>query len=182
MFTQGVYYKFGRPVLVISLIRRLLAVLLIVIALVFIQAFISVGFIIGYIVLLLFIYAGAVILAALYDYIYHQFKLDEYAIVVRSGVLNRREVSIPYRQIQDVDMNTSYLEHIFGVSELFIMTSATEDRGADGKKEESSAVFPLISHDYAIELQRELMKRASIQQVAAAPVDTPATPSAPSAH
>lgn len=166
MFTQGVYYKFGRSVFIISLIRRLLGPLLIGIALVFIQTFFPIGSIIVYIIAVLFLYAIATALSAWYQYVYHQFKLDEYALVIRAGIMNRREISIPYRQIQDVDMTTHYLEHIFGVSEMFILTSATEDRGAQGNKEETSAVFPLISHEYAVELQRELMKRASVQQVA----------------
>ena len=165
MFTQGVFYKFGRNVFIISLVRRLLAVLLISIALIFVQVFAPIGSIVGYVFLGIFLYAGATVLSAWYDYVYHQFKLDEYALVIRSGVMNRREIAIPYRQIQDVDMNTNYLEDIFGVSELFILTSASEDRGVNGKKEESSAVFPLINHMYAVELQRELMKRASVQQV-----------------
>ncbi|MEI6057469.1 MAG: PH domain-containing protein [bacterium] len=179
MFTQGVYYKFGRNVFVISLIRRLLAVLLIAIALIFIQVFAPIGSIVGYIFLGIFLYAVATVVSAWYDYVYHQFKLDEYALVIRSGVMNQREVAIPYRQIQNVDMNTNYLEDIFGVSELFILTSGSEDRGTEGKKEETSAVFPLISHVYAVELQQELMKRASVQLVTAdrgAPIiNTPAS-------
>jgi uncharacterized membrane protein YdbT with pleckstrin-like domain len=171
MFTQGVYYKFGRNVLVISLIRRLLAVLLIAIALIFIQAFIPVGFIAGYIFLALVAYAGIVFLSAWYQYVYHEFKLDEYALIIRSGILNRREISIPYRQIQNVDLNASYAERMFGVAELFVLTSGNEDRGGEGKKEESSAIFPLVNHEYAVELQRELLKRADVEEVSAAPAD-----------
>ena len=178
MFTQGVYYKFGKNVLVISLIRRLLAVLLVVIAMIFIQAFLPIGFIAGYIFLGILVYAGVVSLSAWYDYTYHEFKLDEYALVIRSGIVNRREISIPYRQIQNVDMNSSYGERMFGVAELFVLTSGNEDRGAEGKDEESSAIFPLVDHDYAAELQRELLKRANVEEVTAAPVD-PAPAQAP---
>ena len=174
MFTQGIYYKFGRNVFIISLIRRLLAVLLMVIAMVFIQAFLPIGFIAGYIFLGLVAYAGVVVMSAWYEYSYHEFKLDEYALVIRSGIVNRREISIPYRQIQNVDMNSSYAERAFGVAELFVLTSGNEDRGSEGKDEESSAIFPLVNHDYAVELQRELLKRANVEEVVSAPVDSDA--------
>ncbi len=171
MFTEGVFYKFGRNVFLISLIRRLLAVVLMMIAAIFIDAFLPIGPIIAYVFLGLIGYAGIVCLSAYYQYIYHEFKLDEYALIIRSGVINHREISIPYRQIQNVDMNTSFIEKLFGVSELFVLTSASEDRGEEGKKEETSAIFPLVNYTYAVELQRELLRRSDVEEVTAAPID-----------
>ena len=98
---------------------------------------------------------------AWYLYSSHVFMLDDYALHIRSGILNRNEVAIPYRQIQDVSLDESYIERMFGVSELNIMTAGHEDN----KRDKSSAEFPLIGKVLAVALQEELSKRSSVQQV-----------------
>jgi uncharacterized membrane protein YdbT with pleckstrin-like domain len=162
MFTQGVYYKCGRNVYLISLLKQLPVVVLALIILVVIArlpAVVSQAFWWG--LLLLIIYMAIAAIQAWYLYSSHVFMLDDYALHIRSGILNRNEVAIPYRQIQDVSLDESYIERMFGVSELNIMTAGHEDN----KRDKSSAEFPLIGKVLAVALQEELSKRSSVQQV-----------------
>ena len=162
MFTQGIYYKCGRNVYLISLMKRFPGVLL-GIAVIFIVDFFffQVPHLLGYAILLLLIYIVGSSLEAWYLYSSHVFMLDDYALHIRSGILNRNEVAIPYRQIQDVTIDESYVERIFGVTELTVMTAGSED----SKKDKASAEFPLIDRVLAVALQEELSKRSSVQQI-----------------
>ncbi len=162
MFTQGIYYKCGRNVYLISLMKRFPGVILGIAVLFIIGFFFSqVPHLFGYAVLLLLIYIAGSSLEAWYVYSSHVFMLDDYALHIRSGILNRNEVAIPYRQIQDVTIDESYMERMFGVTELTVMTAGSEDT----KKDKASAEFPLIDRKLATALQEELSKRSSVQQV-----------------
>jgi uncharacterized membrane protein YdbT with pleckstrin-like domain len=176
MFTNGTYYKYGKKVFYLSLLRDGVIFAVGMIAILVLSGFLGFTskaglnvFLAGTILMLL--YAIGAILMARYQYACHEFMLDEYAIHIRTGIINRSEISIPYRQIQDVNLEESYLQRSFGVAELSVLTAGHEDgkyasAGEAGvPAEESSALFPLIQRDYADELQKVLMKSSSIQEV-----------------
>jgi uncharacterized membrane protein YdbT with pleckstrin-like domain len=97
------------------------------------------------------------------------FLLNEYALAIRKGFMNKREILIPYRQIQDVDLNRTLFHRMLGVSNLVILTAGNDDKSpteeSARKTEESEGVFNLLDADLAEKLQAELMKRASVQMV-----------------
>ncbi len=97
------------------------------------------------------------------------FLLNEYALAIRKGFMNKREILIPYRQIQDVDLNRTLFHRMLGVSNLVILTAGNDDKSSTEesarKTEESEGVFNLLDADLAEKLQAELMKRASVQMV-----------------
>jgi membrane protein YdbS with pleckstrin-like domain len=175
-FTQGVYYKFGQKVFYLSLLRDAIIFIVGIIVVIGLSGFlgftsqIGSGIFLGGTILLL-LYAVAAILIAKYQYACRKFMLDEFAVHIRNGIINTSEMSIPYRQIQDVNIEESYVQRAFGVVTLSVLTAGHEDgrfskTGEAGvPEEEADALFPVIEHDYAVELQKILMQHSSIQEV-----------------
>jgi uncharacterized membrane protein YdbT with pleckstrin-like domain len=181
MFTEGVYYRFGSKTFTATLLGFLPFCIVGIIGLILfsylpqgvtailgvtrsmpllptvekIAHFIDLY---GSIVLAL-IFLGLLIDAWL-DYSSREFMLDHYALRVRTGFLSRREVAIPYDQIQNVNLNESVAGRMYGVSELLVLTAGHEDQG-----EESSGIFKTIDRSLALSLQDELLKRSSVQEI-----------------
>jgi uncharacterized membrane protein YdbT with pleckstrin-like domain len=184
MFMNGVYYKFGQKVFYLSLLRDGLIFFFGIVAVVLVSG--VVGFttpagsdvFLGGIILFLLYAIGAILLAK-YNYSCHQFMLDDYALHIRTGIINRSEMSIPFRQIQDVNIEESYIERAFGVASLSVLTAGHEDApymkaGEAGiPEEESSGLFQQIQRSYADELQKVLMRVSNVQQVVSAAPPAP---------
>lgn len=68
------------------------------------------------------------ILVVFYEFLYvwtYYYDIGETFVKIRKGVLLRREVSIPYHQIQDVNVDQDILDHVFRLYDVHIST-ATE--------------------------------------------------------
>ena len=183
MFEKGKYYRLGAKVFYLSLLRDGLIFLFGVVAVIIVSGVVgfqtSAGsdiFLAGTILFLL--YAVGAIFMARYDYACHEFMLDDYALHVKTGVINRSIVSIPFRQIQDVNIEESYIERAFGVASLSVLTAGHGDAeysrpGEAGiPEEEASALFPLIQRTFADELEKTLMQHSNVQQVVSATPET----------
>lgn len=181
MFTEGVYYRLGTKTLIFSLLRLVPLIVFGIAAIIilsyapsgvsqvlgavnsssilpFVETIVHYGTFYGSLLLVLLVII--LILNACIDYVTKEFMLDRYALRIRSGFLSRQEITIPYDQIQNVNMNESIIGRIFGVSELIVLTAGNEDDG-----EESSGTFSTIDRSWAVTLQDELLKRSSIQEV-----------------
>ncbi len=97
--------------------------------------------------------------------IYHgyKFSLGEDALKIKKGVLNKEETAIPYRQIQNVDLERDLSFQMLGLSRIVILT-AGEDEKKSGD-DESEGILPALDKDLAEWLQAELLKRANVQKV-----------------
>jgi uncharacterized membrane protein YdbT with pleckstrin-like domain len=177
-FTNGTYYKFGLKAFYYSLVCDGIIFFIGVIAVILVSFSLGVGSPAGLDVLLpglilMFLYAIGALSMAKYNYACHQFMLDDYALHIRTGIVNRSEMSIPYRQIQDVNIEESYIERMFGVASLSVLTAGHEDTAyakageAGVPEEESSGFFQQVERAYADELQKVLMRSSNIQQVVA---------------
>ncbi len=102
---------------------------------------------------------------ALIDYFTFSFEITEHAIRIRRGIINTEEVSIPYRQIQNVDIDRPFFYQLFGASRLVILTAGHDDDIDDDYSDESEGAIPAISKAFAEELRDELLKRSNIQEV-----------------
>ena len=99
-------------------------------------------------------------------YINYKFALTEDSLKVKRGVLDKEEVAIPYRQIQDVDIDRDLSFQMIGLSRIVILTAGHEDRvPADAEPGQSEGVLPALDKDLASWLQTELLQRANIQKV-----------------
>lgn len=91
------------------------------------------------------------------EYMGLMFRLNDSAFYVRSGIISHKEIAIPYRQIQTIDVVEEPLMSLFGLCCLAAVTSARNDPTMSGS--ESEIKLPLIHKSLARELQNELLKR-----------------------
>jgi uncharacterized membrane protein YdbT with pleckstrin-like domain len=97
--------------------------------------------------------------------IYKNFKfcLGDDSLKIKKGILNKEEVAIPYRQIQDVDIKRDLSFQMLGLSRIVILTAGHEDEKPEG--DDSEGILPALDKDLAEWLQAELLKRANVQKV-----------------
>ena len=125
------------------------------------------------IVLLLSVIAFLVgIILGMLEYRTHFFILDEFGIHVRRGIINHDEVSIPYRQIQDMNLMRSLVHRMFGVSRLIMITAGHED---SVDHEQVDTIFDPIDADLAVEIREYLDKKIGVQMVEQVPVESNAS-------
>ncbi len=74
---------------------------------------------------LLWIVAATFILWPLLAYRFWGFQLRKYDIIVRSGVLFRREISIPWSRIQQVDSRANPLDRLCGLKRLVLHSAGS---------------------------------------------------------
>ena len=95
-------------------------------------------------------------------YINYTFKLEEFDLKLRRGILNIEEVSIPYRQVQDVNIDRSLFYRFLGVSKLIIDSAGHEE--ADEKNETHILLEPIDKH-IAEAVRSILERRVGVQVV-----------------
>ena len=115
------------------------------------------------------IFMAATIIAlalARLTYLNYTFLVADDSFKIKRGILNKTENAIPYRQIQNVDVERSLSFQMLGLSRLIILTAGHEDEKANGG-DEAEGVIPAIDKNLAVWLQTELLKRADIQKTIA---------------
>lgn len=83
----------------------------------------------------------------------YKFELRDDAFQKEYGILFKRYVSIPYEQIQNVDITRTLIERLLGLSHLMIQTAGSEQLSAEGE-------LPGVSKAEANRLCAELVRRA----------------------
>lgn len=92
-----------------------------------------------------------------------EFSLTADAFKLRQGVFRKHEIAIPYRQIQNVEIERTLYQQMFGVSRLVISTGGEDDLKTP--EDEARAVLQDIDKDVAVTLQNDLLQRADVQRV-----------------
>ncbi len=95
------------------------------------------------------------------------FGMDDYGFKMHRGLISRDEVTIPYHQIEDVDVDQSVIGRLLGVGKLIILTAGNENKDKHG--EENEIVFSIIDISIAKSLQKILVERSSVQLVKEVP-------------
>jgi uncharacterized membrane protein YdbT with pleckstrin-like domain len=96
-------------------------------------------------------------------YANYKFLLSDDALKIKRGILSKEEVAIPYRQIQNVDVERDLSFQMFGLSRIVILTAGEEEEKSG--EDESEGILPAIDKDLGEWLQAELLKRANVQKV-----------------
>ncbi len=94
----------------------------------------------------------------------YTFTLEEFGLKLKKGIFDIKEVSIPYRQIQSVDVARTVAYQMFGVSRLIIMTAGDDDAKQKGGAE-NDTIFDPIDADIAEEIRVMLQRRIGVQVV-----------------
>jgi uncharacterized membrane protein YdbT with pleckstrin-like domain len=99
-------------------------------------------------------------------YINYVFLMAENSFKIKRGILSKTENAIPYRQIQNVDIERNLTFQILGLSRLIILTAGHEDETPKKTSEDDEAegIIPAIDQKLGEYLQAELLKRADIQK------------------
>jgi uncharacterized membrane protein YdbT with pleckstrin-like domain len=96
-------------------------------------------------------------------YINYKFMLGEDSLKIKRGILNKEEIAIPYRQIQDVNIERDLGFQMMGLSRIAILTAGNQqEKNAD---EEAEGILPAMDRALAEWLQGELLKRTNVQEV-----------------
>lgn len=98
------------------------------------------------------------------SYISCSFILGENALSITRGLLNKKEISIPYRQIQNIDIEQSLSYRMMGVSKLVILTAGNDNDNSD-KVTKSEGVFDVIESKLAMMIKEYILQRANLQIV-----------------
>ena len=102
-------------------------------------------------------------LVARFAYKRQGFCVSSNAFQIREGVFTKQETAIPYRQIQNVSIERTFIQQMCGVSRIVIVTAGQDDVATE--QNESKAILETIDKDLATALQSELLKRANIEKV-----------------
>jgi uncharacterized membrane protein YdbT with pleckstrin-like domain len=178
---QEIYHTLGRKTLTIFVLQRIqTSLILLVLAIVLFgiqgQAFLvqtPAGDLTPYVSLAALAVLGLFIVsfligffAAWLIYTNYKFSLGEDSLKIKRGILNKEEIAIPYRQIQDVDITRDLSFLMLGLSRIVILTAGHEDQDPENQQHgQSEGFLPALDKDLAEWLQSELLKRANIQKV-----------------
>lgn len=120
-----------------------------------------------------------VILARL-DYGNMTFTFETYDIVIRKGLITRRESSIPYHHIQKVHIERSPIQQMFRVSRVILATSE------DSKDADGSIILEPIDADLADDVRQMIENRMSVDVIEDrdkfTKPDAPVAPATPTTH
>ncbi len=92
------------------------------------------------------------------------FTLSEDALLIRHGVFTKEEFAVPYRQIQNIEIERTLSDQMMGISKLIILTAGQEN-DIEEKRDDPEGIMPAIDRAVAVLLEAELLKRANIQKV-----------------
>lgn len=93
-------------------------------------------------------------------YKFFLFTLEEFSLKLRKGVLRITEISIPYRQMQNVDITRPLLYRFFGLSRLVILSAGHEQ---DNEGDQTDTVFDPIDFEIAEGIRDFLGRRIGVQ-------------------
>ena len=96
------------------------------------------------------------------DYISCAFTLGDGSFNIRRGIFNKKEVSIPYRQIQSVDIEQTFYHKMMGVSKLVVLTAGNDEGDKEG---ESEGIFEVIDSQVAEKMRGDILQRTNVQTV-----------------
>ncbi len=117
-----------------------------------IDTIITIGILNLWIASLIFCVILLILVSTIERYIQHRFLLSEHSFHVRRGIFMVKEKVIPYRHIQNVDIERPYHYRILGLSKLDITTART-----DNFEDEKSNLLPLIDKNLARKLSEFLV-------------------------
>jgi uncharacterized membrane protein YdbT with pleckstrin-like domain len=92
----------------------------------------------------------------------YTFTFEEFDLKMRRGILNRKENSVPYRQIQDVDTEQSIFFQMLGLSKVIIMTAGHEE---SDEHEKTEIILEPVDRDTAEEIRSKLEREIGVQVV-----------------
>ena len=113
----------------------------------------------GSFVFVALLFALALLITSI-DYFTFYFMIDNSGLCIKKGLVDKQEISIPYKQIQDIDIDRPFIYQMFGVCRLNILTAGQD---SDHDNDPTEANFPIIDKDLAYNLRETLLGHSSTQ-------------------
>ena len=88
------------------------------------------------------------------------YTFEEFDLRMKKGILHRTENSIPYRQIQDVDIDRTPMLQLMGLSKLTIITAGHEESTEHEKVE---VIIEPIQKEVAEDIRQMLERKIGVQ-------------------
>ncbi|MCX6715423.1 MAG: PH domain-containing protein [Candidatus Taylorbacteria bacterium] len=102
------------------------------------------------------------IFAARAEYSRHTFTFEEFGLKLKSGVFKITEVTIPYRQMQDINIERDMLHQMTGTARIVIDSAGHDD---EGEKSENDIVLDPIDKEVAEEIRLMLQRKIGVQVI-----------------
>lgn len=96
------------------------------------------------------------------EYRNYSFRFEEFNLIVKRGVFSTEEVSIPYRQMQDININRSLAHIMLGVSRLIIDSAGHEEAE---EHNETDIILEPLDKGVAEDIRSFLDRRIGVQIV-----------------
>ncbi|MGC9605758.1 MAG: PH domain-containing protein [Minisyncoccia bacterium] len=119
------------------------------------------GLIMGLIIVALLACIVGLVIAKL-QYANYTFTFEEFDLKLKQGIVSTTIVSIPYRQMQDVDVERSLLHRLTGTSRVVIDSAGHEEKTEDN---ETDIVLEPIDKETADEIRLMLQRKIGVQVV-----------------
>lgn len=88
------------------------------------------------------------------EYKYFQYQIDKDKIIIQKGIINKKQTTIPFNNIQNIDINRPVHYRILGLAELHIQTAGEE-------KSLVESVLPGIEPTEATEIKNHIFSKIS---------------------
>ena len=118
--------------------------------------------------LLMLLVAAATVIWTWLEYTTYSYMIDEHAFKIKRGILTTEEISVMYRQMQNVDIERPFFYRLFGLSRIVILTAGHEDTDAPDP-DEAEGILDAVDANLAVQIQSELLRRSNIEEVVAVP-------------
>jgi membrane protein YdbS with pleckstrin-like domain len=116
--------------------------------------------IISFLILATVVLFAVSFLVGWFDYAKYSFTFEEYDIRMKRGLIKKKETSIPYRNIQDVNIERSPTYQILGLSKVVLTTAGHEEVGEKGMSE---VVIEAMDKKLAEEMRDMLQEKIGVQ-------------------
>ena len=93
------------------------------------------------------------------NYISCTFILSDISFIIKRGILSKKTVSMPYRQIQDISIEQSFSDRLMGVCKLAILTAGNDNNDKEG---EAEGIFNTIDINVAKNLQNIILQKNNL--------------------
>jgi len=118
----------------------------------------------GIVPLLIMLAAACAVAMAYISYWAFSYKIEYNYLSIVKGIVNRKKISIPFRQIQNVDIEQTLVNRFFGLVSLVIMTSGNDDP-QHTKDKATEIVMPPLNAVEGLHLQQHLLDRSNVQRI-----------------
>jgi uncharacterized membrane protein YdbT with pleckstrin-like domain len=119
---------------------------------------------IGYFVVVLVAFV-VVFLVGWLQYVRYWIFVDDKDLKIARGLISTEQIGIPYKRIQDVKIERTIVDQIFGVADIVITVGGDDDSPEASTSSENTVILPSVSHSIALEIQDIVLKKAQVDQV-----------------